>query len=118
MDHVLRRVKNKALDLKTAFHLPGAASSAQGSSEPSSSLRSPDFDQGTLRSTASTLVHQLRRADPSDYYRDYPFGNEIQLRDWDTWWKPSLETSIITITTEEKRSESTIEVKGTEERKI
>jgi len=40
----------------------------------------------SVKGRASAWVQRLnRKADASDYYSNYPCGNEYQFKDWDTW---------------------------------
>lgn len=101
MDHV-RKVKNKVLDFQAAFQNRRRRSSSgsvgsetEESCSPvgtllpnvSQALNFPsDSGDPSPKSKASvTLAQYVRRVDPSQYYRNYPCGNDMQIRDWDTW---------------------------------
>lgn len=100
MDHV-RRVKNKVLDFQAAFLQRRRSSTGSvgsetettedfpaGISQPKNKAPFPsdsgDFSRSKSKAPV-TLADVVRRVDPSQYYRNYPCGNEIQIRDWDTW---------------------------------
>ena len=103
MDHCLRTTKtNVALDFgKFPSSTRRDSSSSLDEEQPTSPsstspVGSPDnkshhffnyqrFSLNSVKGKAAALAQYVKKIDASNYYRDYPCGNESQLRDWDTW---------------------------------